>query len=119
MYLLRLYSLEDHDISTANVTKEIIKTGKFGQTDNNLSLDSTAFLLDSLEIGKSKYIGLRRILVTEFFILPGYNRVALHSRQLSLADEMHVVEKDYPIGNGISHRRLLAHTVDIIILNIR
>ena len=30
MYLVKLYSLDEYDISTANVTKELIQTGKFG-----------------------------------------------------------------------------------------
>ena len=118
MYLVRLYSLDDYDISTANVTKELIQTGKFGQTHNKLSLDSSAFLFDSLEIGKSKYIDLRRILLSESFNLPGYNCVALHRRQISLVDEMHFVERDYPIGIGISYHKLLTHTINRIILNI-
>ena len=90
MYLVKLYSLDEYDMSTANVTKELIQTGKFGQIDNKLSLDSSAFLFDSLEIGKSKYIDLRRILLAESINLPGYNRVALHRRQISLVDEMHL-----------------------------
>ena len=51
MYLVKLYYLDEYDMSTANVTKELIQTGKFGQIDNKLSLDSSAFLFDSLEIG--------------------------------------------------------------------
>ena len=118
MYLVKLYSSEEHDKGTANVIKEIINTGKFGQLNNKLSLDTSAFLLDSLEIGKSKYIDLRRVLLTESINLPGYNRVALHRNQISLAEDVHLVEKDYPIGIGISYSKLLTHTINRILLNI-
>ena len=118
MYLVKLYSLDEYDMSTANVTKELIQRGKFGKINNKLSLESSAFLFDSLEIGKSKYIDLRRILLGESKNLPGYNRVALHRRQISLVDEMHFVERDYPIAIGISYHKLFTHTVNRIISNI-
>ena len=118
MFLVKLYSLEEHDNSTANVIKEIINTGKFGQLNNKLSLDASAFLMDSLEIGKSKYIDLRRVLLAESINLPGYNRVALHRSQICLADDIHLVERDYPIGIGISYKKLLTHTINRIVLNI-
>ena len=53
MFLVILYLLEEDDNSTANVFKEMINTGKFGQLNNKLFLDASPFLLDSLEIGKS------------------------------------------------------------------
>ena len=74
--------------------------------------------MDSLEIGKSKYIDLRRVLLAESINLPGYNRVALHRSQICLADDVHIVERDYPIGIGISDKKLLTHTINRIILNI-
>ena len=48
MFLVKLYSLEEHDNSTDNVIKEIINTGKFGQLNNKLFLNASAFLMDSL-----------------------------------------------------------------------
>ncbi|KAI6661403.1 hypothetical protein LOD99_13274 [Oopsacas minuta] len=77
--------------------------------------DSSCFLLDSLEIGKSKYIDLRRILTNEDITLPGYNRVAIHRCQICLIDEMEIVEREYPVGIGISYHTLLTHTVNRII----
>ena len=38
--------------------------------------------------------------------------------QISLVDEMHFVERDYPIGIVISYHKLLTHTVNRIMLNI-
>ena len=51
IYLLKFYSLEQHDNCTAKAMKEIINTGTFGNLNCKLSLDASAFLLYSLEIG--------------------------------------------------------------------
>ncbi|KAI6656122.1 hypothetical protein LOD99_1455 [Oopsacas minuta] len=54
-YLLLLYSQEEHDVSTANISKNVIAGSHgLGNFNRKLSLDSSCFLLDSLEIGKSK-----------------------------------------------------------------
>lgn len=79
-----LYSHKEQDISTAKFIKQIIIHGSFGKVCNNLSLDKSAFLLDSLEIWKGKYIDLRRVLLSDGN-LPGYNKVATHLAHLSLA----------------------------------
>ncbi|KAI6647513.1 hypothetical protein LOD99_8778 [Oopsacas minuta] len=115
-YLLLLYSQEEHDVSTANISKNVIAGSHgLGNFNRKLSLDSSCFLLDSLEIGKSKYIDLRRILINEDITLPGYNRVAIHRSQICLIDEMEIVEREYPVGIGISYYTLLTHTVNRII----
>ena len=119
IYLVKLYSLEEHDNCIANAMKEVINTGKFGKVNNKLSLDTSAYLLDSLEIGKSKYLDLRRVLLTESIILPGYNSVALHRNQISLVDDIHCVEREgYSVGIGIGYKKLLTHTVNRILSNI-
>ena len=53
-YLLLLCSKEDLDFSSAKVRKEIINKGNYSHIHPQLSLDKSAFLIDSLEIGKSK-----------------------------------------------------------------
>ena len=117
MFLVKLYSLEEHDNSTANVIKEIINTGEFGQHNNKLSLVASAFLMDSLEIGKSKYTDLGCVLLAKLMNLPGYNRVALHRSQICFAENIHLVKRDYPIGTGISYKKLLTH-INRFVLNI-
>ncbi|KAI6656143.1 hypothetical protein LOD99_1476 [Oopsacas minuta] len=93
-YLLLLYSQEEHDVSTANISKNVIAGSHgLGNFNRKVSLDSSCFLLDSLEIGKSKHIDLRRILINEDITLPGYNRVAIHRSQICLIDEMEIVER--------------------------
>ncbi|KAI6658740.1 hypothetical protein LOD99_15063 [Oopsacas minuta] len=88
-YLLLLYSQEEHDVSIAKITKIAI-AGSHGLVNLNrkLSLYLSCFLLDSLEIGKSKYIDVISILINEDIILPDYNRVAIHHSQICLIDEM-------------------------------
>ena len=47
-----------------------------GNLCSKLTVDKAAFILDTLEIGKIKYLELRRTLLSENFTLPGYNKVA-------------------------------------------
>ena len=74
-------------------------------------------MIDSLEIGKTKYIELRRILLTEGFKLPGYNRLAIHRSNICLTAEVHLPKRDNPVNVGISYRKLLTSTVDGILSN--
>ena len=83
-----------------------------------LSLDKSAFLIDSLEIGKTKYLELRRTLVSNDLKLPGYNRVAVHRSQINLVDEVRLIHREFPIGVGISYTKLLSHSVLRIVMNL-
>ena len=63
--LLLLCSNEDLDFSSANVCEEIINKGNYTHIYPQLSLDKSAFLIDSLAIGKFKYLELRRTLLSD------------------------------------------------------
>ena len=117
-YLLLLCSNEDLDFSSAKVCKEIINKGNYSHICPQLSLDKSAFLIDSLEIGKSKYLELRRTLLSDNLKLPGYNRVAVHRAQVNLVDGVRLIHREFPIGVGISYTRLLSHTVERIVMNL-
>ena len=117
-YLLLLCSNEDLDFSGARVCKEIINKGNYSHICPQISLDKSAFLIDSLEIGKSKYLELRRTLLPDNLKLPGYNRVAVHRAQVNLVDEVRLIHMEFPIGVGISYTRLLFHTVERIVINL-
>ena len=117
-YLLLLCSNEDLDFSSAKVCKEIINKGNYSHMCPQLSLDKSAFLIDSLEIGKTKYLELRRTLVSDDLKLPGYNRVAVHRSQINLVDEVRLIHKQFQIGVGISYTKLLSHTVERIVMNL-
>ncbi|KAI6648319.1 hypothetical protein LOD99_12128 [Oopsacas minuta] len=98
-YLLLLCCNEEQDMNSANVCKEILEKGNSSPIYPQLSLDKSAFLFDSLEIGKTKYLELRRTLLSEDLKLPGY-----------------IVE--FPCRVGISYTRLLTHTVERIVSNL-
>ena len=100
-YLLTLSSNEDLDFTIAKVCKEKINEGNYSQICLQLSLDESAFLIDSLEIGKPKYLELRRTLLSDNLNLPGYNRVAVYRAQVNLVDEVRLIH-EFPIGVGIS-----------------
>ena len=92
-YLLLLCSNEDLDFSSARVCKEIINKGNYSHICPQLSLDKSAFLIDSLEIGKSKYLEVRRTLLSDNLKLPGYNRIAVHRAQVNLVDEVRLIHR--------------------------
>ncbi|KAI6651781.1 hypothetical protein LOD99_5028 [Oopsacas minuta] len=58
-YLLLFCCNEEQDMNSANVCKEILEKGNSSPIYPQLSLDKSAFLFDSLEIGKTKYLELR------------------------------------------------------------
>ena len=96
-YRLLLSSNEDLNFSSAKVCKEIINKGNYSHICPQLSLDKSAFLIDSLEIGKSKCLELRRTLLSDNLKLPGYNRVAVHRAQLNLIDEARLIHREFLI----------------------
>ena len=63
-YGLQLISNQTHDQTTSNFCKEIISTGNFGHTGQQISIEKSTSLLDQLEIGKQKYTNLKRLLKT-------------------------------------------------------
>ena len=69
------------------------------------------YLVESLETGKSKYIGMRRVLLSEHVKFPGYNKLATHWSELILSSHIDVVCKEYPVGVAISYRLLLTRTI--------
>ena len=112
-YLMMLCSQTEYDFDSASFCKEIITKGSFGPVCNKLTCDK-AFLMDSLEIGKKKYIDLRRLLLSDVQ-LPGYNRLATHRSQICLTNEIFSVEREHQVGIGISYNKLLTHTVNRIL----
>ena len=70
--------------------------------------------MDSLEIGKKKYIDLRRLLLSDVQ-LPGYNRLATHRSQICLTNEIFSVERKHQVGIAISYSKLLTHRVNRIL----
>ncbi|KAI6647700.1 hypothetical protein LOD99_8541 [Oopsacas minuta] len=96
-YLLLLCCNEEQDMNSANVCKEILEKGNSSPIYPQLSLDKSAFLFDSLEIGKTKYLGLRRTLLSEDLKLPGYNSVAKHRGQINLLDEVRIIHREFHV----------------------
>ena len=120
VYLLRLLSLcsnEDLNFSGARICRDN-QQGNYPHFCPQLTLDKSAFLIDSLEIGKSKYLELRRTLLSDNLKLPGYNRVAVHRAQVNLVDEVRLIHREFSIVVGISYTRQLSHTVNRIVMSL-
>ncbi|KAI6650503.1 hypothetical protein LOD99_7554 [Oopsacas minuta] len=113
-YLMMLCSQTEYDFTTTKFCKEIIAKGSFGPVCNKLTCDKAAFLMDSLEIGKKKYIDLRRLLLSDVQ-LPGYNRLATHRSQICLTNDIFSVDREHRVGIAVSYKKLLTHTVNRIL----
>ena len=114
-YLMMLCSQAEYDFTSAKFCKDIIAKGSFGSVCNKMNCDKAAFLMDSLEIGKKKYIDLRRLLLTDGLQLPGYNRLATHRFQICLTSDMFSIDREHPVGIGVSYYKLLTHTLNRIL----
>ena len=97
-----LCSQAEYDFDSAKFCKEIIAKGSFGPVCNKLTCDKAAFLMDSLEIGKKKYIDLRRLLLSDVQ-LPGYNRLATYRSQICLTNDIFSVDREHQVGIGVSY----------------
>ncbi|KAI6659636.1 hypothetical protein LOD99_14559 [Oopsacas minuta] len=113
-YLMMLCSQTEYDFTTTKFCKEIIAKGSFGPVCNKLTCDKAAFLMDSLEIGKKKYIDLRRLLLSDVQ-LPGYNRLATYRSQICLTNDTFSVDREHRVGIAVSYKKLLTHTVNRIL----
>ena len=79
-------------------TKGIISKGNYSPICSTLSYDKAAYLMDTLEIDKLKYIELRRTLLSKGFKLPAYNSLVIHRASICFVNNIHLVKRDYPIG---------------------
>ncbi|KAI6656148.1 hypothetical protein LOD99_1481 [Oopsacas minuta] len=84
-------------MNSANVCREILEKGNSSPIYPQLSLDKSAFLFESFEIGKTKYLELRRTLPSEDLRLPGYNSVAKHRAQINLLDEVRIIQENFHV----------------------
>ena len=82
-YGLQLVSCSQRDFTTASYCREIISEGSFGWASQRFPIDKSAFLLDQLQIGKSKYIVLRKLLKSENIIIPPYLDVSRYNCKLN------------------------------------
>ncbi|KAI6650229.1 hypothetical protein LOD99_6146 [Oopsacas minuta] len=85
-------------MKSANVCKEMLEKGHSSPIYPQLSLDKSAFLFDSLEVGKTKYLEFRRTLLSEDLKLPSYIIVAKHQSQINLLDEVRIIHREFPCG---------------------
>ena len=111
-YALQFFSNETHDQSISSFCREVISNGTFGNTGQRLSIEKTTFLLDHLEIGKLKYIELKR-LKEDNVILPAYKYVAVYTSEIILGNEIQYPRNSEQviIGVNISYHILLNQTV--------
>ena len=116
---LQLISNVEHDRMVSQVCSVILDTGTFAQPQRQLSIDKSAFLLDSLEIGKRKYKNLRKLCKSEGIIFPSYDKIALFRTEISLSTGIELVQSDgQTIGAGYSYKEIVQHTTERILQTI-
>ena len=117
---LELVSNETYDRDTSRVCKEIIEKGSFNKVVTKISIPKSAHLLDILEIGSTKYSQLKRILKGENVKLPPYKVVSLFRSEISLADEMRIVQnpEGFSVGIAISYHSILSLTIQRALENL-
>ena len=115
-----MVSNETYDRDTSRVCKKIIEKGSFNNVVTKISIPKSAHLLDIKEIGSTKYSELKRILNGENVKLPPYKVVSLFRREISLADEMRIVQnpEGFSVGIAISYHSILSLTIQRTLENL-
>ena len=110
-----MVSNEALDRDTSRVCKEIIEKGSFNKDVTKISIKKSAQLLDLLEIGSNKHSELKRILKGEDVKLRPYKVVSLFRREISLANEMRIVQnpEGFSVGIAISYPSILSLTYNM------
>ena len=113
---LQLVSNESYDRDTSQVCKEIIDKYSYSGVLNNVSIPKSAYLLDCLEIGASKYTHLKKVLKADVK-LPSYKLVSHYRKEITLVDEIETVRdpEGYSIGTCVSYHSILKVTVQRLI----
>ena len=118
-YVVQLISNVVHDRKLSQVCSVILDTGTFAQPQKQLSIDKSAFLLDSPEIGKRKYTNLRKLCKSEGIIFPSYDEIALFRTEISHSARIELVQSDgQTIGAGYSYKEIVQHTIERILQTI-
>ena len=119
-YGLQLVSNLTHDRNTSSFCKEIISTGSFGTANKRIPIDKSTFLIDKLEIGKRKYLDLKRTLKSENVILPSYKDIAQYRSEITLNNEFQLILNDnqVTIGIRIPYRKILIQTLSRLLLTL-
>ncbi|KAI6661739.1 hypothetical protein LOD99_9874 [Oopsacas minuta] len=109
---LELVSNKSYDRDTSDMCREIIDKGSFSGVLNKVQISKCAYILDSLEIGASKYTNLKRILKGDVK-LPSYKLVSQYRREISLINEMEIVRDPevLSIGTCVSYHSILSLTI--------
>ena len=111
---LQLVSASSGDYSTSSFCQEIVRTGTFQKdTKRNISIEKSTFLLSQLEIGKRKYIDLKRVCKSEGVIFAKYKDISQFRSQITLDKEFILIlnTTELPIGIGISYISIMRQTI--------
>ena len=117
---LQLVSNLTHDRKTSSFCKEIISTGSFGTANKRIPIDKSTFLIYKLEIGKRKYLDLKRTLKSENVILPSYKDITQYRSEITLNNEFQLILNDNQVTKGIRipYRKILIQNLSRLLLTL-
>ena len=114
-YALQLVSSSINDRSTSAFCKQIVSKGTFGN-GINFPIAKSTFLLDQMEIGKRKFIELRKIFKSENVILPPYLEISSYRTEITLAKELQFVQNNnVTVGVRLPYQDILRQTISRLI----
>ena len=111
---LQFTSSSSGDYSTSSFCQEIVSNGTFqGNIKKHISIDKSTFLLGQLEIGKRKYIELKRLCKSDNIIFPKYEEISQYRVDITLAKEFIFIRNvsEAPIGVGLSYISVIKQTI--------
>ena len=75
------------------------------------------FLLSQLDIGKRKYVDLKRVCKTEGIIFPSYKYLTLYRKHITLDQELKNIrdQSQVSIGIGISYQLIIKQTISRLV----
>ncbi|KAI6648498.1 hypothetical protein LOD99_8130 [Oopsacas minuta] len=111
---LQFVSSSSGDYSTSSFCLEIVSKGTFqGNIKTHISIAKSTFLLGQLEIGKRKYIELRRLCKSDNVLFPKYELISQYRADITLEKEFIFIRNvsDAPMGVGISYISIIKQTI--------
>ena len=96
-----------------------MKKGPFNKLVTKISIPKSAHLSDLLELGLTKYSQLKLIMKGESVKLPPSKVVSLFRREISIADEIIIVQnpEGFSVGIAISYHSILSLIIQLILEN--
>ena len=117
---LELISNQEYDRETSKICQEIINTGTYGNVMKKVSIPTSSYILDILEIGASKYTQLKKLLKQDVKF-PSYRLISQFRQEISLSHSVFFVTNSpggHSIGVSVPYFEIVELTIQRHLLNL-